>query len=486
MSTKKIIDVSEHQGKIDWAKVKSQIDGVILRCGYGDDISTQDDKYFTYNLAECERLNIPHGVYLYSYATSTSQAHSELKHILRLIQGHKFQLPIYVDVEQPGTETFANTACKIICDGLIQNGFKTGVYANLNWWNNYLPSLTKYDRWVAQYNTKCEYKKEYSMWQYTDKGKVNGISTNVDMNYFYGEFINMNKQDTTTSKTGTSAKTIIDKALSYIGTYDNGNNDVLFNTDYYGNKVSGDAYPWCCAFVWDIFRMCNYSHLFYDGKKTAYCPTVHQWGINTGLAINKNEGTYGDIVLFDWNNDGVADHIGLIISRNADGSYTTVEGNTANYDYSNGGYVLKMTRYVSNIISIIRPKYDIKSSNSVSNANNSETKLNIHYQVFTHKSGWLPIVTNLEDYAGIDNEAIKGIRVMLNGDTICVETHQLSTGDIDKVTMYAGKHKVKYRVKPIGGDYLDWMENKHDTGGSTDTYAGIAGKPIDRIQITII
>ena len=52
-----------------------------------------------------------------------------------------------------------------------------------------------------------------------------------------------------------TAKQIIDKALSYLGTYDGGNNNVIFNTHYYGKAVSGSAYPWCCAFVWDIFRM---------------------------------------------------------------------------------------------------------------------------------------------------------------------------------------------------------------------------------------
>ena len=64
-----------------------------------------------------------------------------------------------------------------------------------------------------------------------------------------------------------TAKTIIEKALSYIGTYDGGNNDVIFNTNYYGKRVSGSAYPWCCAFVWDIFRMCKAEKLFCNGEK---------------------------------------------------------------------------------------------------------------------------------------------------------------------------------------------------------------------------
>ena len=155
----------------------------------------------------------------------------------------------------------------------------------------------------------------------------------------------------------TTAKKIIDTALSYLYTYDNGNNDVVFNDRYYEKHVTGESYPWCAAFVWCIFNECGASDLFYDGKKTAYCPTIHQWGKDNGLIVPTSEGQYGDIVLFDWNNDGIADHVGLIISRNGNGTYETIEGNTATYNYTNGGYVLKMTRYYSSIIAIVRPKY---------------------------------------------------------------------------------------------------------------------------------
>ena len=161
-----------------------------------------------------------------------------------------------------------------------------------------------------------------------------------------------------------TAKTIIDKALSYLYTYDGGTNEVIFNDRYYGEHVSGEKYPWCAAFVYCIFEECGASNLFYDGKKTAYCPTVHQWGKEKGLTVPISEGQYGDIVLFDWNGDGVADHIGLIISRNCNGTYDTVEGNTTTYNYTNGGYVLQMTRYYSSIIAIIRPQYGTASDNT--------------------------------------------------------------------------------------------------------------------------
>ena len=493
-----------------------------------------------------------------------------------------------------------------------------------------------------------------------------------------------------------TARTIIERALSYLYTYDNGTNEVIFNDRYYGEHVSGDRFPWCAAFVYCIFEECGASNLFYDGKKTAYCPAIHEWGKKRNLIVPTSEGQYGDIVLFDWNGDGVADHVGFIITRNGNGTYDTVEGNTSTYNYTNGGYVLKMTRYYSSIIAIIRPQYDsgkaegvkkdmknekfvidvsqhqgtidwntvkdkidgailscgygddlpaqddtqyarnlaecerlgipygvylysyatteaqakselahilrlikghkpvlgayldveedvchsftpracrvvceglkkagftpgvysalswwnsylteikeytrwvahwnetcgytgdyliwqygtskvdgingevdsnyyygdigkttVKAASTVNKVVTTtktttaekKTVPDIIYQVFTNTSGWLPTVRNLEDYAGIDGQPIKGIRVYLNGDTLAVQTHQLANGNIDKLTIFAGKNTIRYRVRVIGAsDYFSWMENKKDTGGGSDTFAGEAGKSIDRIQITV-
>lgn len=279
-----------------------------------------------------------------------------------------------------------------------------------------------------------------------------------------------------------TAKQIIDKALSYVGTYDRGMNDVIFNTHYYGTPVSGSAYPWCCAFVWDIFRMCGASELFNGGKKTAYCPTVLNWGKAAGLAVPKTDGKYGDIVLFDWDGDGVADHIGLIIAKNADGSYQTIEGNTASYNYSNGGYVLRITRYTSQIIGIIRPKYDGTTSKPTTDTGSGK---DVYYQVFTEVNGWLPVVRNREDYAGEDGEAIEGVKVFVDGAEVTVTAHHMANGAIDKLTIDGGKTVLRYRVRLKNGAYLDYMENTKDTGGSSDTYAGIAGREIDRLEIEV-
>lgn len=189
-ATRKGIDVSEHNGNIDWDKVKAAgIDYVIIRCGYGDDYSYQDDRYWQRNVSECERLGIPYGVYIYSYATDTSMAQSEAQHVLRLINGHNLTYPVYFDMEDNSTlgSDFGAIA-QTFCSTIQNAGYAVGVYANLNWWNNYLTDgrFNQWHRWVAQYNIECNYTGTYAMWQYSSNGYVDGISGWVDMNYLIG------------------------------------------------------------------------------------------------------------------------------------------------------------------------------------------------------------------------------------------------------------------------------------------------------------
>ena len=210
--SKKGIDVSEFQGKIDWEKVKnSGVEFAILRCGYGMDFSNQDDVEYERNANECERLGIPYGVYLMSYANTVEKARSEAKHVLRLIEGRKISLGVWHDIEDNGTSGAINkeTLTNIIntfCNTIKNAGYKVGVYANLNWLENKIEKTIKdnYDIWVAQYYSKCEYEGKYIMWQHTSSGKVNGISTNVDMNILYEDLPVINNNDNNNSKTNNS------------------------------------------------------------------------------------------------------------------------------------------------------------------------------------------------------------------------------------------------------------------------------------------
>lgn len=184
----KVIDVSEHQGVINWDAVKGNVDGVIIRCGYGDNIASQDDKQWKRNADECTRLGIPFGVYIYSYAKSEAQARSEAEHVLRLVKGYRLSYPIYLDLEQAGTQSGAIARAQIFGDIIEAAGYWCGIYANKNWWTNYLAGLERYTKWVAQYNSQCTYSGFYDMWQYTSSGSVPGINGNVDMNHCYRDF----------------------------------------------------------------------------------------------------------------------------------------------------------------------------------------------------------------------------------------------------------------------------------------------------------
>ncbi len=184
------IDVSKWQGTIDWESVRSEISFAIIRCGCGSNQTANDDAYFEQNVEACEELGIPYGVYLYSYATSTTEAQSEANHVLRLLEGHTPSLPVYLDLEDSSITSACTNAqilasTKVFCDAIEDAGYEAGIYANKNWWTNYLTSSTydQWNRWVAQYNTSCTYDGTFSYWQYSSTGSVSGISGNVDCDY---------------------------------------------------------------------------------------------------------------------------------------------------------------------------------------------------------------------------------------------------------------------------------------------------------------
>ena len=177
-----------------------------------------------------------------------------------------------------------------------------------------------------------------------------------------------------------TANDIIKKAVSQIGVKENpsGSNKVKYNTEYYGRAVVGSAYPWCCAFVWWIFKECGASNLFYDGEKTAYCPTVE-----TYYKRNKqwySNGIPGDLVLFDFSGKGVAEHIGIVEKVNADGTYTCIEGNTSTTSNDNGGCVMRRIRKKSSIRGFARPRY---VNTLDTNQNTNKGKINSSQEVST-------------------------------------------------------------------------------------------------------
>ena len=244
------VDVSNFQGTIDWNQVKAAgIEFAILKVGpvYG-----KPDSTFERNATECERLGIPYGVYYYSYARSVADANKEADRTLAWLGGHHPSLPVYYDLEDNyilqdpnfSKDKLAQIA-QTFCNRMEAVGFKSGIYANLNWLNNYLdsPSLNGYDHWVAQYNWRCDYAGSYSFWQYSSSGNVPGVNGRCDMNYcFNGSFLNVDdgkmhiqyeahvsnigwmssKRDGSTAGTTGQSKAVEDLKVSILNPVENG------------------------------------------------------------------------------------------------------------------------------------------------------------------------------------------------------------------------------------------------------------------------
>lgn len=279
---------------------------------------------------------------------------------------------------------------------------------------------------------------------------------------------------------GATARKVMTTALGFLGVKESpaGSNNVKFNTDYYGHEVFGSAYQWCCTYIWDVFRIGGASKLFYDGLKTASCTAVLNWAIKNGLTVDRNKGQYGDIVLFDWDGTGDADHIGLIIKQNADGTYQTIEGNTAIGNDSNGGEVMERTRLAC-IRAIVRPKYETET---------------LTYRAYCQTYGWREWAENGE-VAGTTGEGKRLEALQFgNGSKITAQCHCQSYGDMNIVyeqniagTVAESKrmeaikldapYKIKYRVHVQGTGWTAWANNGEWCGTKGQ------GKRLEAIQV---
>lgn len=201
MICKKGIDVSKWQGVIDWNKVKqSGVQFVIIRGGY----STTVDEKFKSNIEGAIKVGLPVGVYWFSYAIDNTTLKKEYDKCVETLKAYKSNIkyPVFYDYEYDSiryakdkgvtiNKTKVTNFADTFLDQVEKQGYKVGIYTNLDFSNNYFTDdiLSKYDVWIAQYNSTCSYKGKYTMWQYSEKGKVDGISGNVDMNYCYKDYI---------------------------------------------------------------------------------------------------------------------------------------------------------------------------------------------------------------------------------------------------------------------------------------------------------
>ena len=200
---KTIMDVSRHQGVIDWAKVKAsgKIGGVMIRAmgnsGAGKASKPYLDPYFARNYAECTRVGLPVGVYGYFKATTKAQADKELAYFKKLLTGRSFELPVAVDIEDEVQKPLGKAALTDLTAYMLSTVESWGVYAMLYtglWFGStflYMggAKLKPYDVWLAAYRTRKPAPGwPFGMWQYTSAARVPGVSTNVDMSHAYKDY----------------------------------------------------------------------------------------------------------------------------------------------------------------------------------------------------------------------------------------------------------------------------------------------------------
>lgn len=190
-SAAKCIDVSTWQGSIDFKKVKSAgYDYVIIRAGYGKEKSQKDNMFET-NYKNAKSAGLKVGAYWFSYAMSPSTATAEADACLSCIKGKKFELPVYYDMEyQPAMNTSNSNYTKMavnFCKKLKNNGFKSGVYSSASVYDYLLNRTTLKNNGISIWNAEWYIKPSITcdVWQYSETGRINGISTAVDLNYIY-------------------------------------------------------------------------------------------------------------------------------------------------------------------------------------------------------------------------------------------------------------------------------------------------------------
>ena len=196
---KKGIDVSFAQGNVNWSAVKNNVDFVIIRAGFGREVS-QTDSQFANNYTGCKSNGIPVGAYWYSYAESVEDAVLEAKACLEVLKGKTFDYPIFYDMEEQSQKEKGKEFCTAVANAFLSTvekaGYWVGLYASKSFLEDYIDIATRkrYAVWLAHYATSTTYKDGYGMWQWCDNGNIDGIEGNVDLDHCYIDYPTLIKQ----------------------------------------------------------------------------------------------------------------------------------------------------------------------------------------------------------------------------------------------------------------------------------------------------
>ena len=190
------IDVSQYQKKIDWKKVaKAGVSFAMIRVGYrGNDVGGLfEDKYFEQNIEGALKNGIKVGVYFYTQAASTEEALEEASFVIKRIKKYDITMPVAFDMEYSEPSRIADLdpsekteIAAAFLNAVAEKGYKPIIYGSPSWLMGELElaNLTEYDTWLAHYTDETPYPFVYSMWQYSDEGKIKGIKKKVDLDIY--------------------------------------------------------------------------------------------------------------------------------------------------------------------------------------------------------------------------------------------------------------------------------------------------------------
>lgn len=479
MSTLKGIDISKWQGSVDFNKVKNDgIQFVILREGYRKEMDPKFREYVTG--CKSAGLQIPaiyHFMYSLNVEDAKAEAYSAVSNILlagldnKTIVFADFEYDTIKDAAKKGV-TLTKADCiahtKAFCEEVKRLGYTPGIYTNIDFYKNYYDKslLSQYVIWLADYNGAPNY--DCVFHQYTSKGKVNGISGNVDMNYWYqkttqtkGSIIYSRQKvvDLVTSWLGKkesdgSYKSIIDIYNSYTGTFPR------------GTKMQ---YGWAwCACTWSALAIkLGYTDIM-PIEISCYYLIVAAKRMGIWVEQDSYVPKPGDAVLYDWDDNGTGDntgnpdHIGTVVEVNGS-VMVIVEGN-----YSNA--VKKRTLSINGryIRGFVCPHYDA-DGDKINNQVSGKSLETVAREVIAGTwSNGANRKTSLEASGYNYDEVQKVVNTILNGGSTSNVQQQVTTNNTKTIT---ASDYATHKDGSISGTYKATADLYIRTGAGTNKKA---------------
>ena len=351
--TKKGIDVSHWQGTIDWNKVKKAgIEFAIIKAG-GSDAGFYTDSKWEANYKGAKAAGIPIGAYYFvgKDCVTAAAGKADAERFLQILKGKQLEYPVYMDNEaQPASAKTGITEATIaFCETMEDAGYFVGIYGSaVSGFKERMDDskLTPYAHWVAQYSSKCTYKGDYGIWQYSSKGSVDGISGNVDLDYAYvdypsiiksGGFNGYTKETTPAPAASSQRERIVAQARAWLGRKESDGSHKEIIDVYNSHKPLARGYAvtytdaWCATFVSAVAIKCGVTDILPTecgcGQMIQLFQKLGEWIENDAYVPSP-----GDVIFYDWqdsgsgDNTGWPDHVG-IVEKVSGNTITVIEGN---------------------------------------------------------------------------------------------------------------------------------------------------------------